>query len=131
MARDRHRCSGLESPVPDIQAKLDRSNRNCSLDSLRWCREPAGSVGLAGFNIAIEIRELCEFYDAMVAEGDIDKRIELRNENVEFLAHWMPVIGTVARPNVALANPNKLASWDMPLSVREAALHHPEFIVLK
>ena len=89
------------------------------------------SRGRGGFNIAIEIRELCEFYDAMVAEGDIDKRIELRNENVEFLAHWMPVIGTVARPNVALANPNKLASWDMPLSVREAALHHPEFIVLK
>ena len=89
------------------------------------------SRGRGGFNIAIEIRELCEFFDAMSEEGDVAKRNELRNANVEFLAHWMPVIGTVARPNVALMNPNKIASWDMPLSVREAALHHPEFIVLK
>ena len=69
--------------------------------------------------------------DAMSNEGDLAKRIELRNANVEFLAFWMPVIGTVARPNVALINPNKIESWDMPLSVREAALHHPEFIKLK
>ena len=89
------------------------------------------SRGRGGFNIAVEIRELCVFFDAMSTEGDLAKRIELRNANVEFLAHWMPVIGTVARPNVALVNPNKIASWDMPLSVREAALHHPEFIKLK
>jgi len=89
------------------------------------------SRGRGGFNIAVEIRELCVFFDEMSAEGDIAKRIELRNANVEFLAHWMPVIGTVSRPNVSLINPNKIASWDMPLSVREAATHHPEFIVLK
>ena len=89
------------------------------------------SRGRGGFNIGIEIRELCEFFVAMSAEGDIAKRIELRNANVEFLAFWMPVIGTVARPNVALANPNKLESWDMPLNIREAATHHPEFIKLK
>ena len=89
------------------------------------------SRGRGGFNIAIEIRELCQFFDDMSAEGDVAARNELRNANVEFLAHWMPVIGTVARPNVALVNPNKIASWDMPLSVREAAIHHPEFIKLK
>jgi len=89
------------------------------------------SRGRGGFNIAIEIRELCQFFDDMSAEGDVAARNELRNANVEFLAHWMPVIGTVARPNVALVNPNKIASWDMPLSVREAATHHPEFIKLK
>jgi len=86
------------------------------------------SRGRGGFNIAIEIRELCQFFDDMSAEGDVAARNELRNANVEFLAHWMPVIGTVARPQVALMNPNKIASWDMPLSVREAAIHHPEFI---
>ena len=89
------------------------------------------SRGRGGFNIGIEILELCVFFVAMSAEGDIAKRIELRNDNVEFLAFWMPVIGTVARPNVALANPNKLESWDMPLNIREAATHHPEFIKLK
>ncbi|WP_342827138.1 ABC transporter substrate-binding protein [Candidatus Lucifugimonas marina] len=89
------------------------------------------SRGRGGFNIAIEIRELCEFFDQMSAEGDVAARNELRNANVEFLSHWMPVIGTVAAPQVALMNPNKIASWDMPLSVREAATHHPEFIVLK
>jgi ABC-type transport system substrate-binding protein len=89
------------------------------------------SRGRGGFNIAIEIRELCEFFDQMSAEGDVAARNELRDANVEFLSHWMPVIGTVAAPQVALMNPNKIASWDMPLSVREAATHHPEFIVLK
>jgi hypothetical protein len=89
------------------------------------------SRGRGGFNIAIEIRELCQFYDDMSQEGDVTVRNELRNEVVDYLAHWMPVIGTVAAPQVALVNPNKIASWDMPLSVREAALHHPEFITLK
>jgi len=89
------------------------------------------SRGRGGFNIGIEIYELCKFMDDMNAESDKAKRIELRNANVEFLAENMPVIGTVARPNVALSNPNKIASWDMPLAVREAALHHPEFIKLK
>jgi len=89
------------------------------------------SRGRGGFNIGIEIYELCKFMDDMNAESDKAKRIELRNANVEFLAENMPVIGTVARPNVALANPNKIASWDMPLAIREAALHHPEFIKLK
>jgi ABC-type transport system substrate-binding protein len=89
------------------------------------------SRGRGGFNIAIEIRELCQFYDDMSKEGDVTVRNELRNEVVDYLAHWMPVIGTVAAPQVALVNPNKIASWDMPLSVREAALHHPEFITLK
>jgi len=89
------------------------------------------SRGRGGFNIGIEIYELCKFMDDMNAESDKAARIELRNANVEFLAENMPVIGTVARPNVALANPNKIASWDMPLAIREAALHHPEFIKLK
>ena len=89
------------------------------------------SRGRGGFNIGIEIYELCKFMDDMNAESDKAKRIELRNANVEFLAENMPVIGTVARPNVALANPNKIASWDMPLAIRESALHHPEFIKLK
>ena len=89
------------------------------------------SRGRGGFNIGIEIYELCKFMDDMNAESDKAARIELRNANVEFLAENMPVIGTVARPNVALSNPNKIASWDMPLAVREAALHHPEFIKLK
>jgi ABC-type transport system substrate-binding protein len=89
------------------------------------------SRGRGGFNIAVEIRELCQFFDDMSAEGDVAARNKLRDANVEFLAHWMPVIGTIAEPQVALVNPNKIASWDMPLSVRESALHHPEFITLK
>ena len=47
----------------------------------------------------------------------------------DFLHKNNPAIGTVAAPQVALVNPKKIASWDMPGSVREAAMHHPEFIV--
>jgi ABC-type transport system substrate-binding protein len=76
------------------------------------------SRGRGGFNIGVEIRELCQFFDDMSVQGDVAARNELRNANVEYLAHWMPVIGTIAEPQVALVNPNKIASWDMPLSVR-------------
>jgi len=89
------------------------------------------SSGRGGFNIGIEIRELCEFFTAMSAEPDKAKRIELRNDINDFLFEWNPVIATIAVPQIALANPNKIASWDMPLSVREAQTHHPEFLVLK
>ena len=87
------------------------------------------SGGRPGFNIAIEIQELCQWGTDMNAEQDKQKRIEIRNEMADYLHYWNPAIGTVARPNVALVNPKKIDSWDMPLSVREAALHHPEFIV--
>ena len=87
------------------------------------------SGGRPGFNIGIEIQELCEWGTAMNAEQDKQARIEIRNQMADFLHKWNPAIGTVARPNTALVNPKKIASWDMPLSVREAALHHPEFIV--
>jgi len=89
------------------------------------------SRGRGGFNIGVEIVELCKFFDDMSVQGDVAERNKLRDANVEFLAHWMPVIGTIAEPQVALINPNKIATWDMPLSVREAAVHHPEFIKLK
>jgi ABC-type transport system substrate-binding protein len=87
------------------------------------------SGGRPGFNIGIEIQELCEWGTAMNRQQDKQARIEIRNQMADFLHTWNPAIGTVARPNVALVNPKKIASWDMPLSVREAALHHPEFIV--
>ncbi len=87
------------------------------------------SGGRPGFNIGIEIRELCEWGTAMNQEQDKAARIEIRNLMADYLHEWNPAIGTVARPNVALVNPKKVASWNMPLSVREAALHHPEFLV--
>ena len=87
------------------------------------------SSGRYGFNVGIEVRELCEWGTAMNAEQDKAKRIEIRNNMADFLHKWNPAIGTVARPNVALVNPKKIESWNMPLSVREAALHHPEFIM--
>lgn len=87
------------------------------------------SGGRPGFNIGIEIQELCEWGTAMNQEQDKAARIEIRNQMADFLHKWNPAIGTVARPNTALVNPKKIESWDMPLSVREAALHHPEFII--
>ena len=87
------------------------------------------SGGRPGFNIGIEIQELCEWGTAMNQEQDKQARIAIRDQMADFLFEWNPAIGTVARPNVALVNPKKVASWNMPLSVREAALHHPEFLV--
>jgi ABC-type transport system substrate-binding protein len=89
------------------------------------------SISRGGINIGIEVRELCEFYDAMNAEPDKTARVVLRNGINDFLLEWNPAIGTIAIPQVAIANPNKIASWDMPLSVREASIHHPEFIAIQ
>jgi ABC-type transport system substrate-binding protein len=83
------------------------------------------------FNIGIEAPEFCKFSDDMNAEPDKAKRVLLRNEITDWLHEWNPAIATIAVPQIAIANPNKIASWDMPLSVREASIHHPEFIVLK
>jgi ABC-type transport system substrate-binding protein len=89
------------------------------------------SRGRGGFNIGFEVRELCEFFDRMGVEPDRQARNEIRNEMAAFLFEWNPAIGVIAVPQVALANPNKIASWDMPFSVREAQVHHPEFLVTK
>ncbi len=89
------------------------------------------SGGRPGFNIGIEIRELCEWGTQMNQEQDKQARIAIRDQMADYLHQLNPVIGTVARPNVALVNPKKIESWDMPLSVREAAMHHPEFLVTK
>lgn len=88
------------------------------------------SRGRGAFNIGIEMAEMCAFFDAMSAEPDKAARIEIRNAHTDWLHEWNPAIATIAVPQVALGNPNKIASWDMPLSVREAQIHHPEFIVL-
>ena len=66
----------------------------------------------------------------MNAEPDKAKRIEIRSQVVDYINEWAVSIGTVAVPNPALVNPLKIESWDMPLSVREAPLHHPENIKL-
>ncbi len=87
------------------------------------------SGGRPGFNIGIEIQELCEWGTEMNQTQDKAGRIAIRNQMADFLHKWNPAIGTVARPNVALVNPKKIASWDMPQAVRESALHHPEFII--
>ena len=87
------------------------------------------SGGRPGFNVGVEARELCEWGTALNNEQDKQKRIEIRNQVADWMHEWNPVIGTVARPNVALVNPKKIESWNMPQSVREAALHHPEFII--
>lgn len=89
------------------------------------------SRGRGAFNIGIEAAEFCDFFDRMSAEPDKAVRNEIRNGMVDWLFEWNPAIATIAVPQVAIANPNKIASWDMPLSVREAQIHHPEFIVVK
>ncbi len=83
-----------------------------------------------GYNIGMEDAFLAETYLEMNAEPDKAKRILIRNRVVDYINEWAVSIGTIAVPNPALINPQKIESWDMPLSVREAALHHPENIKL-
>lgn len=89
------------------------------------------SRGRGGFNIGIEMAEMCAFFDSMSAEPDKAKRIEIRNAHTDWLHEWNPAIATIAVPQVAIANPKKVESWDMPLAIRESQVHHPEFLVVK
>jgi ABC-type transport system substrate-binding protein len=89
------------------------------------------TIGRPGFNIGFESAFYGEKFKEMGAEPDLQKRIALRNEVAEYTWNWAVAIGTVAVPTLALVNPNKIAAWDQPLNVREAAVHHPELIKLK
>ena len=89
------------------------------------------SRGRGAFNVGVEMAEMCAFFDSMSAEPDPQVRLGIRDAHTDWLFEWNPIIGTIAVPQVALANPNKVASWDMPISAREAQIHHPEFLVLK
>lgn len=80
-------------------------------------------------NLGVEVRELCEWGTEMRDEQDKSRRLAIRDEIADFLFEWNLAIGVVATGNVAVVNPKKIASWDMPMSVRGAAIHHPEFLV--
>ena len=89
------------------------------------------SRGRGAYNIGFEAAKFCEFFDSMSAEPDVAARNLIRNDMTDWLYEWNPAIGTIAIPQIAIANPKKIASWDMPLAVRESQVHHPEFIVTK
>lgn len=88
------------------------------------------STSRGGFNIGIEAREFCEFFDEMTTTPDESDRLTLRAGLNDFLHEWNPVIGLLAIPRVAIANSIKIDSWDMPVAISEQSIHHPEFIVL-
>jgi len=88
------------------------------------------SSGRPGFNIGLEDKFYADTYYNMAVEPDRAKRIEIRNSIAEYTHEWAVSIGTVAVPAVALINPQRVASWDMPLNLREACCHHPELIKL-
>jgi len=86
------------------------------------------TLGRPGFNVGIESDFYGKKFQEMSAEPDKNKRITIRNEVAEYTHRWALIIGTVSVPNVALINPKKVASWDMPLNTREACCHHPELL---
>ena len=88
------------------------------------------SLGRPGYNVGFEDRFYGVKYIEMQNEPDRAKRIALRDEVAQYTWENAVSIGTVAVPNVALVNPKRVESWDMPLNLRESCCHHPELIKL-
>jgi hypothetical protein len=61
-------------------------------------------------------------------EPDIQKRIAINNEVVDYMYNWMLVPGTITIPVVVVYNPNAIKEWVMRPSL-SGPINSPELLV--
>lgn len=64
-----------------------------------------------GFGCGIEIPEIAEAFTAVSNETDLQGRIALNTELVDFLYDEMVFLGTVQVPTFVVFNPNSISEW--------------------
>ncbi len=65
-----------------------------------------------GFGCGIEIPEIAEAFTAVSNETDLQGRIQLNTDLVDFLYDQQIFAGTVQVPTFVVYNPNSIASWE-------------------
>ena len=86
------------------------------------------SLSRGGFSCAQESPFLVETLQKVALEPDLQKRIELNNEVVEWMHFWAFAPGVLAVPRTVTVNPNSIESWEMPKAF-QASFRAPENIV--
>ncbi|MEX0763092.1 MAG: ABC transporter substrate-binding protein [Dehalococcoidia bacterium] len=68
-----------------------------------------------GFACGNESPEILEWYRAAASEPDVQARIDINNELLEYMHHWAIAPGYVSVPQAYFANPNSISEWPMHL----------------
>ena len=90
--------------------------------------EEQTSLGRGGFGPGIEIPKIAEALVAMGKEPDIQKRVKLKTEMVDYLNSWTLSSAIVAWPSTVTYNPKSVASWPMKQSFGIPPMY-PEYMV--
>ncbi len=70
------------------------------------------SLTRGGFGCGVEIPRIAETYVQVRAELDIQERIRLNNDLIDYLYDQMIFAGTTQVPSFAVYNPSSIASWE-------------------
>jgi peptide/nickel transport system substrate-binding protein len=81
-----------------------------------------------GFSCGFESPDILGWYQSAAKEADMDKRVAINKEYLEYMHHWALFPGYITVPNAFYANPNHIKEWPMNLG---NSYNSPENIVLK
>jgi len=69
------------------------------------------SLTRGGVGSGIEIPFIAEMFLRVMRETDIDKRIQMNEELIDYLMHWQLITGTVQIPYLFVYNPKAIKEW--------------------
>jgi ABC-type transport system substrate-binding protein len=73
----------------------------------------ASSLTWGGFSCGFGAKEIADAYLAMGKEPDVNKRIQLSNELLDYIYHWNLITGLIVEPQTLTVNPNAVKEWPM------------------
>jgi ABC-type transport system substrate-binding protein len=82
-----------------------------------------------GFGCGIEVLRIAETFPLVSNEPDLQERVRLNTELMDYLVDQMLFAGTVQVPNLTLYNPNSISEWKGTSSIF-ASMNEFEAIVL-
>ncbi|MDP2948573.1 MAG: ABC transporter substrate-binding protein [Chloroflexota bacterium] len=86
-------------------------------------------LGRGGFGPGIEIPKITETLLAVGKEPDIQKRIRMNVELVDYVNYWMITSAIVTWPTSLTYNPKSIASWPMKTYFPTLDMAYPEYMV--
>ena len=73
----------------------------------------ASSLTRGGFSCGFEAPEIAQGYLTMAKNPDVERRIQLSNQILDFVYDWTLQPGVVVVPEFITYNPKSIASWEM------------------
>ncbi len=73
----------------------------------------ASSLTWGGFSCGFGAPEIADGYKKMSKEADLQKRVVLSNQLLDFVYQWNLITGLVVEPQTLTVNPNSVKDWPM------------------